>query len=403
MKKTRCLVIYPIDSIGKKYGGIETTIRSYVKSLPQMLKIEIIGISVKNGPLNPGRWHDITFSGREVRFYPVLEVEDPNYRTRIPLIFKFVVALLLHRRKINFSNRIIMFHRLEPAYVLSDIRSKKILFLHGNIPQYLKDRYSENKWKGLHKIYFLIEPFFIKKMARIFVVSQKACMYYKEKYRRDAQRFKFMPTWYNPETFYREEGLCREEIISQYDLPLKKVQILFVGRLELPKNPDLLIKVFKEINQHYPESVLIIIGDGKLSEQVEQLISKLNLEGAVFIIGRQSQKAIVDLMNVSDVMLMTSAIEGMPRVAMESLACGLPVVSTDAGEVHIVVKNGESGALVYSHDPREIAQALISVVDSPPSPTSCRNAVAEYTEEKIITFINKELMEVIDDLQHNSR
>jgi hypothetical protein len=43
------------------------------------------------------------------------------------------------------------------------------------------------------------------------------------------------------------------------------------------------------------------------------------------------------------------------------------------------------------------------VVDSPPSPTSCRNAVAEYTEEKIIAFINKELMEVIDDIQHNSR
>jgi glycosyltransferase involved in cell wall biosynthesis len=318
MKKPRCLVIYPIDSTGKKYGGIETTIRSYVKSLPQMLEIEIIGISVKNGPLQPGRWYDITLDGRQVRFFPVLEVEDPNDRTLIPLILKFTIALFLRRRKINFNDCIIMFHRLEPAYVLSDIRSKKILFLHGNIPQYLKDKYSENRWKGLHKIYFFIEPFFIKQMSRIFVVSQAACTHYKEKYRRTAQTFKFMRTWYNPETIYREEGLCREEIISQYDLPLKKVQILFVGRLELPKNPDLLIKVFKEFNQHYPESVLIIIGDGKLSEQVELLISKLNLEGAVFIIGRQSQKAIVDLMNVSDVMLMTSAIEGMPRVAMES-------------------------------------------------------------------------------------
>ena len=394
MKKIRCLIIYPIDGSGKKYGGVETAIRSYVETLPGNVEVEIIGVSLKDGPLIPGRWQEIIFSERKVRFFPVLGVKDPNTRTLIPLIFKFTLALLLRRRRIDFDGRVIVLHRLEPAYLLSGVKSQKILFLHGNIPQYLKDKYSENRWKGLHKIYFFIEPFFIKQMSRIFVVSQAACMYYKKKYCRYADRFKFLPTWYNPKIFYRKEGIDREKVISRYNIPSKKKLILFVGRLELPKNPRLLIKSFKEFYQYCPDSALIIVGDGKLSGEIEQLIFRLSLESAIFMIGRQSQEAIVELMNVSDAMLMTSAIEGMPRVAIESLACGLPVVSTDAGDVHIVVKNGESGALVHSHDPEDIARALIEVINSPPSLSSCRDAVADYTEEKIISSITNEFMEV---------
>ena len=194
MKNLSCLIIYPIDSGGEKYGGIETTIRSYVKSFPPAVKIEIIGISAKNDHLRPGRWYDLTFSGRPVRFFPVIEVNDPNARTRIPLVFKFSLALAYYRRKIDFSKRVLMFHRLEPAYLLGGVASPKVLFLHGNIPQYLKDKYSENRWKGLHKIYFFLEPFFLKRMARIFVVSQVGCAYYQKKYSHFARKFTFLPT-----------------------------------------------------------------------------------------------------------------------------------------------------------------------------------------------------------------
>ena len=102
---------------------------------------------------------------------------------------------------------------------------------------------------------------------------------------------------------------------------------------------------------------------------------------------------IAEIMNISDVLFSTSIFEGMSIVILESLACGLPVVATNVGENYLVVKNGKSGKLVSSWNPEEIAEAVIELISNPPSPHSCIEVVSEYTKQKVLLHLFKEIGE----------
>lgn len=386
MAKTKLLIVYPIDNICQKFGGIETCDKDLVRYAPPDFEIEIVGVSVKKQRLKIGKWHNIIFQDRNIKFFPVLEIEDPNARNLIPLTLRFVLALLRWRHRINFKKRFIIFHRLEPSYVLRDIKEKKVLFVHGNI-RHLESKYCYNKWKKIKSLYYFTEPFFIKQMKKIFVVSQGGCEYYKKKYSEYSSRFQFLPTWYNSHIFYRMENIDKKMVLRNYKIPDKKIIILAVGRLVLAKDPILMINSFFFINIRYPNSHLIIVGEGQLKRKIIKQINDLNLTRKVSLLGQKSANEIAQLMNISDLFLLTSAFEGMPRVVLEALACGLPVVTTDVGEVGLVVKDKISGKIVNSRSPENIAKASIDVIQNPSSINSYQSIISEYSYEKVINFI----------------
>jgi len=88
--------------------------------------------------------------------------------------------------------------------------------------------------------------------------------------------------------------------------------------------------------------------------------------------------------------------EGMPMCVLEALACGLPVVSTDVGEVKRVVKNGYSGEVVEDFSPKSIAQALKKVLENYPnySKENCINSVSEYTPQKVLAPLYQKIEEL---------
>jgi len=163
MGKVKLLIIYPIDEAIKKFGGIETAIQSYLTYAPDNFDFRIIGITGRNSGLKLGKWHSLIFNGKRVKFFPVVKVNDPNKRSVIPLTFRFCLGLLRWRHKVDFKNAVLIYHRLEPNYVLSDIKEKKVLFVHGNI-RYFDNKYCESRWRKIRKLYYFVEPFFIKHM-----------------------------------------------------------------------------------------------------------------------------------------------------------------------------------------------------------------------------------------------
>jgi glycosyltransferase involved in cell wall biosynthesis len=395
MNKVKLLVVYPIDPSGEKVGGIETAIRTYIKGSPENFVIDLVGVTKNNSELRVCEWQDIIFEGRKIRFFPLIKVKDPNDRTLIPLTLKFVVSLFFYKNRINFRERIIVFHRLEPMYVLSNVKGIKILFIHGDI-RYFGNRYCESKWRRIRYLYYFFEHIFIKKIKKIFVVSQKGCEYYKSKYPEYSFRFKFLPTWYNPVIFHKVNNIRRKEILSKYKILDDRPIILFVGRLEQAKNPLLLIDSFSLIVRAYPDSQLVIIGEGSLKEKIIKKIYSLSLEKKVFFLNRLSQTEIARIMNISDLLLSTSRFEGMPRVVLESLACGLPVVATNVGENYLVVKDWVSGKLISSFDPKEFAEAVVALISNLPSPRTCMKVVKKYKEQKVLYYLFKEI-EVLKD------
>ena len=100
-----------------------------------------------------------------------------------------------------------------------------------------------------------------------------------------------------------------------------------VARFQPPKNQQLLIRSFAEVLRREPDSLLVLVGDGDERPDCERLASELEIEANVRFLGLRGDVARLD--QGFDVFVMTSLFEGLPVVAVEAQAAGLPCVLSD--------------------------------------------------------------------------
>lgn len=137
--------------------------------------------------------------------------------------------------------------------------------------------------------------------------------------------------------------------------------IVSVGRLAQQKNFPLLLEalviVRKEIDVR-----LIILGEGSIKDELNSLVKKLSLEQYVSLPG--FSKNPWSSMAKADIFVLPSNEEAFGLVLVEAMACGLPVVATDAigGGPRSVLDNGKYGILVHSNDAQELAHSIIKVL-----------------------------------------
>jgi len=132
-----------------------------------------------------------------------------------------------------------------------------------------------------------------------------------------------------------------------------------VGRLELPKNPGLLLEAFRELTG--PRAHLVLSGEGSLREQLTAYARANNLSDRVHLIGRQNN--IPSVLAASDVFVLASNWEGNPLAVMEAMAAGLPVIATQVGGIPELVRSGDQGLLVPAGDCRGFAAAMQTLFD----------------------------------------
>jgi glycosyltransferase involved in cell wall biosynthesis len=134
--------------------------------------------------------------------------------------------------------------------------------------------------------------------------------------------------------------------------------LVHVGRFAPPKNHALLIEAFARVRTDTP-LYLLLVGGGELEGRVREQVAGLGLEGRVRFLGVRSDVA--DILNASDVFVLSSSWEGRPMSVMEAMAAGLPVVSTAVGGVPELVVNGVSGLLVPAGDAQALAEAIVQL------------------------------------------
>jgi D-inositol-3-phosphate glycosyltransferase len=148
--------------------------------------------------------------------------------------------------------------------------------------------------------------------------------------------------------------------------------ILFVGRIQRLKAPDVLIKAASELVRRDPQRrdhlQLIIIGgpsgsDAEWSKTLGPLAIDHGIEDMVDFRPHSPRSELFRWYCVSDVVAVPSYNESFGLVALEAQACGRPVVATDVGGLRHVVRDGYSGLLVEGHDERTWADALAAVLD----------------------------------------
>lgn len=124
-------------------------------------------------------------------------------------------------------------------------------------------------------------------------------------------------------TYNKEKSMCMRNLLNLRG----KMIIGHVGKFTTPKNHDFIIDIFKEVNRKYPNSVLLLIGDGKLKNKIHKKILNLDLEGNVIFTGNILN--VNDYMNIMDVFLFPSLYEGLPVAVVEAQAIGLPCIISD--------------------------------------------------------------------------
>jgi glycosyltransferase involved in cell wall biosynthesis len=107
---------------------------------------------------------------------------------------------------------------------------------------------------------------------------------------------------------------------------------------------------------------LLIAGIGREQQAARAQAARLGIASDVRFLGLRDD--LPDLMAGADGFLLSSAWEGLPMVLLEAAASALPIVATDVGGNHEIVRSGESGLLVPSHDSEALAQAMVELVAS---------------------------------------
>ena len=150
-----------------------------------------------------------------------------------------------------------------------------------------------------------------------------------------------------------------QDVFRPLDLP-KEYDLIFIGRLEKNKGLDLFLEVVKKLN-----CKAVIVGDGTLKNYCKLKIENWKLQDKVLLYGwAKGPKEIAELLNKSKILVMPSYNEGGPRVVVEAMACGVPVLATPVGIVPDLLKNGLGGAII-TWAPDDIARQIKGLLDDP--------------------------------------
>jgi D-inositol-3-phosphate glycosyltransferase len=137
--------------------------------------------------------------------------------------------------------------------------------------------------------------------------------------------------------------------------------ILFVGRIDPLKGVDNVIKALPHL-RHIPKLKLIIIGGGEHSqraiEQLQKLAHNLEVRNLVDFLGLIKHEELPYFYNAADACVVPSYYESFGLVALESLACGTPVVATDVGNHKNLIRQGETGYVIGDNDPCRLADKI---------------------------------------------
>jgi glycosyltransferase involved in cell wall biosynthesis len=167
--------------------------------------------------------------------------------------------------------------------------------------------------------------------------------------------------------------------------PLKPIFVT-TRLLEPLYNVGCVLRAFARIQQRYPDAQLIVGGEGSMRKALERLAGDLHLRNVEFI-GGVSFEHIPALHDSACIYLNAPNLDNMPASLIECFACGLPVVTTDAGGIPYIVIDERTGLLVSRNDHTAMAIAAIRLLEDPElASTIARQAWAEcakYSWERV--------------------
>lgn len=167
-------------------------------------------------------------------------------------------------------------------------------------------------------------------------------------------------------------------------------RIVCLANLRFQKNHFLLVDVAEKLKYSHPDWTFHLIGkdfEDSYSMEVQTKIEEKQLAQTVFVYG--SRQDIVSILQQASIAIITSQSEGLPVALLEYGLMQLPVVSTEVGEIPLIIQSGKNGFLAPNYDVETFYQKLVELIDNPELRNRLGNALhstieSHHSEQAIV-------------------
>jgi glycosyltransferase involved in cell wall biosynthesis len=143
-----------------------------------------------------------------------------------------------------------------------------------------------------------------------------------------------------------------------------RARLITVGRLETGKGIETVIESLPLVARSLPGVHLDVVGDGTRRAALQGLVSRLGLSERVTFHGTVNHNTVLTVLQRSDLFCFPSRSEGFPKVVLEALACGLPVITTRVSVLPHLLREG-GGVLLDAVTPDAVATAIVAAIGDP--------------------------------------
>ena len=156
-------------------------------------------------------------------------------------------------------------------------------------------------------------------------------------------------------------NILDERVFRPFEILNEKLVIVVTRNLEALYDNESAIRAFAIIKNSIPEAELVLCGEGPEKNRLQALTQELAIDHSVQFAGRLNREQLLSTLKKARVVLNPSTADNSPNSLIEAMACGLPIVSTNAGGIPVLCRDQQEALLVNVADVHAMASAIMRV------------------------------------------
>jgi L-malate glycosyltransferase len=314
----------------------------------------------------------------------------------------FLLHLLLRVLFMDLSRYdVVHVHRLYYAipFIILKPHLKIICTLHGRTFSVFEANYGSLLLKLAKPMFRRVEIFAIRHIDYLVPVSQDVVANFTEKYGRlfaeKAKNMQILGSMIDQNVFKIQQSKYLQSRFGE-----NNKYVLMIGRLAAVKNVEFLIQLWSNNFQNKPNIKLVIAGDGEYRAQLVLLAKNLCTINSPVFLGSVPYNEIAPLISSSEMVILASHHEASPTIIKESLCCGIPVVTSNVGDVTDFVVNSKNGFIV-DRNIKSYYDAVNSLLENSISKENVLNVSSDQIFKCSVANIANKYLSIYYDLRQD--